>query len=203
VIQPIYAVILELEGTAEDAGANPAGAHERIDVMIDQLGEVIKTMRRHILGVQAASSADQTLPEALAALLAETRADALLETDLSMYGEGVDDLPAPLAQDLLQIAREAVANVVRQARASRVSVMLDVGEQEVHMEIRDNGSACDTRNVPASGHHGWRSMQEWARGLGGAVTIQSAHGQGTVVDVRVPVAVAERAARGLSGRAGH
>jgi signal transduction histidine kinase len=189
VIQPIYAVTVELESTAEDAGANPAGAHERIDVVIDQLGEVIKNMRRHILGVQPASSADQTLPEALAALLAETHADAWLETDLSMHGDGVDDLPAPLAQDLLQIAREAVANVVRHARASRVSVMLDVGEQEVHMEIRDNGIECDTRNAPALGHHGWHSMQEWARGLGGTVTIQSAHGQGTVVDVRVPLPV--------------
>ena len=192
VIQPIYAVTLELESAAENVEVAPAVARERIDVVIDHLGEVIKNMRRHILGVQPVSTADQTLPEALAALLAETRADALLETDLSVHGEGVHDLPAPLAVDLLQIAREAVANEVRHARAGRVWVALDVREQEVHLTIRDNGIDCDTRNAPASGYHGWRSLQEWARGLGGVVTIQSARGQGTVVDVRVPIAAPQR-----------
>jgi signal transduction histidine kinase len=194
VIQPIYALTLELESAAENVEVDPAVARERIDVVIDQLGEVIKNLRRHILGVQPVSIADQTLPEALAALLAETRADALLETDLAVHGEGVHDLPAPLAQDLLQIAREAVANVVRQARAGRVWVTLDVSEREVHMRIVDNGIDCDTRNAPASGHYVWRSLQEWAQGLGGAATIRSARGQGTVVDVRVPVAMSERAA---------
>src|SRR5919204_142796 len=144
VIQPIYAVTLELESAAENVEVDPAVARERIDVVIDQLGEVIKNMRRHILGVQPASAADQMLPEALAALLAETRAYALLETDLSVHGEGVHAVPAPLAQDLLQIAREAVASVVRRARASRVGVILDVGEQEVHLTVRDNGSECAT-----------------------------------------------------------
>jgi signal transduction histidine kinase len=189
VIQPIYAVTVELERAAEDVEVAPAVACERLDVVIDQLGEVIKNMRRHILGVQPASTADQALPEALAALLAETRAETLLETDLSVHGEGVHDLPAPLAQDLLQIAREAVTNMVRQARASRVGVILDVGEHEVHLTIRDNGIDRDTGNAPASGYYAWRSLQEWARGLGGAVTIESARGQGTVLDVRVPIKV--------------
>jgi signal transduction histidine kinase len=194
VIQALYAVTLELESAAEDVAVDPAIACTRIDVVIDQLGEVIKNMRRHILGLQPAATADQTLPEALAALLAETRADALLETDLSVDGEGVHDLPAALAQDLLQIAREAVTNVVRQARAGRVWVTLEMRGQAVHLQIRDNGSdcetRCETRNVPD--HHGLHSLQEWARGLGGAVTIHSARGQGTVLDVRVPVAAPER-----------
>jgi signal transduction histidine kinase len=194
VIQPIYAVTLELESAAENVEVAPTVARERIDVVIDHLGEVIKNMRRHILGVRPPSTADQTLPEALAALLAEIRAEASLETDLSVHGDGVHDLPAPLAQDLLQIAREAVANVVRQGRAGRVWVTLDVSEREVHMRIVDNGIDGDTRNAPASGHYGWRSLQEWAQGLGGAATIQSARGQGTVVDVRVPVAMQKRAA---------
>jgi signal transduction histidine kinase len=194
VIQPIYAVTLELESAAEKVEVDPAVARERIDVVIDQLGEVIKNMRRHLLGVQPVSTADQTLPQALAALLAETRADALLETALSVHGEGAHDLPAPLAQDLLQIAREVVANVVRQGCAGGVWMTLDVSEHEVHMRIVDNGIACDTRNAPEAGHSAWRSLQEWAQGLGGAATIQPVHGQGTAVDVQVPVAMSERAA---------
>jgi signal transduction histidine kinase len=62
----------------------------------------------------------------------------------------------------------------------------------VHLTIRDNGIDCNTTNAPASGYHGWRSLQEWAQGLGGAVTIQSARGRGTMVDVRVPIAAPQR-----------
>src|SRR5919199_12061 len=87
VIQPINAVTVELESAAENVEVDPAVARERIDVVIDQLGEVIKNMRRYMLGMQPASTADQTLPEALAALLAETGAEASLETDLSVHGD--------------------------------------------------------------------------------------------------------------------
>jgi signal transduction histidine kinase len=73
-----------------------------------------------------------------------------------------------------------------------------VSEHEVHKRIVDNGIVSDTRNTAASGHYAWRSLQEWAQGLGGAATIQSARGQGTVVDVRVSIAMSKRAA-GLRG----
>jgi signal transduction histidine kinase len=142
--------------------------------------------------LQPADATEHTLPQALAALLAETRAHTLLETDLSVDGDGVDVLPAAPAQDLLQIAREAVANVVRHAHAGRLWVTLDVRDHEVRMRIVDNGVAFDPTTTPPVGHRGLRNLQERARGLGGAVAIRSAPGQGTVVDVRVPVVALER-----------
>ena len=54
----------------------------------------VRRSAAHLLGLQPADATEQTLPQALAALLAETRAQTLLETDLSVDGDGVDDLPA-------------------------------------------------------------------------------------------------------------
>jgi signal transduction histidine kinase len=105
-IQAIYAVTLELESAAEDVEEDPSAARERLDGVIDRLSEVIKDMRRYILGVQPADATAHTLPEALAALLAETRAHAMLETELTVYGAGAHDLPGALAHDLLRIARD-------------------------------------------------------------------------------------------------
>jgi signal transduction histidine kinase len=192
VIQALYAVTLELESAAEDVETDPDAARAAIDGAIDRLGEVSKDMRRYILGLQPASIADQTLPEALAALLAETRAHTLLETELSVHGAGAHDLPEALAQGLLQIAREAVANAVRHARAACLRVTLDVREHEVHMTIRDNGVGFDTTNAPPPGHYGLRNLHERAHGLGGAVAIRAAPAQGTAVEVRVPVVAPER-----------
>jgi signal transduction histidine kinase len=77
-IQAICAVTLELESAAEDVAEDveedPSAAREHVDGVIDRLSEVIKDMRRYILGVQPADATAHTLPEALAALLAETRA---------------------------------------------------------------------------------------------------------------------------------
>jgi signal transduction histidine kinase len=192
VIQALYAVTLELDSAAEDVEADPPAARASIEGTIDRLGEVIKDVRRYILGLQPADATEHTLPQALAALLAETRAHTLLETDLSVDSEGVDDLQGARAQDLLHIAREAVANVVRHAHAGRLWVTLDVRDQEVRLSIVDNGVGFDPTTTPPVGHYGLRNLQERARGLGGAVTIQSAPGQGTVVDVRVPVLAPER-----------
>jgi signal transduction histidine kinase len=180
-------VTLELESAAEDVEEDPSAARERVDGVIDRLSEVIKDMRRYMLGLQPADATAHTLPQSLAALLAETRAHTMLETDLSVDGDGVSALPAAPAQDLLQIAREAVANVVRHAHAGRLWVTLDARDQEVRMRIVDNGVGFDPTKTPPAGHDGLRNLQERARGLGGAVTIRSAAGQGTVVDVRVPV----------------
>jgi NarL family two-component system sensor histidine kinase LiaS len=59
------------------------------------------------------------------------------------------------------------------------------------MRIVDNGVGFDTPSSLPPGHYGLRNLHERAHGLGGAVTIRSAPGQGTAVDVRVPVVAPE------------
>jgi two-component system, NarL family, sensor histidine kinase LiaS len=163
----IYAVTLELEGAAEDVEEDPNAASARIDGAIDRLGELIKDLRRSILGSQPADAPAHTLPEALAALLAETRAHTLLETELCVDSEEASTLPAALGQDLVQIAREMLANVVWHARAGCIRVTLDVRDNEAHMRIVDNGVGFDTSSPLPPSHHGLRNLRERARGLGG------------------------------------
>jgi signal transduction histidine kinase len=191
VIQALYAVTLELDSAVEDVEADPPAARASIEGTIDRVGDVIKDMRRYILGLQPADATAHTLPQALAALLAETR--AYVAGDGVMRGRrGGIHPPAALAQDLLQIAREAVANAVRHAHAGRVWVTLGVSEHEVHMRIRDNGVGFDTNSPPPPGRDGLRNLHERAHGLGGAVAIRAAPAQGTAVEVRVPVVAPER-----------
>jgi signal transduction histidine kinase len=99
-------------------------------------------------------------------------------------------LPAGLAQNLPQIAREAVANAVRHAHAGRIWVTLGVREHEVHIRIRDNGGGL--RNESPPGYYGLRDLHERTHGHGGAVAIRAAPAQGTAVEVRVPIVAPER-----------
>ena len=191
VIQAIYATSLELESAADDLEADPTAARDRIDTAIDRLGDVTKDMRRYILGLQSEQATDQSLTEALAALLAEARVHTLVEPHLRVEGEKVDDLPPALAQELLHVTREAVANVMRHARASRLWVTLQATESEVHLRIVDDGVGFDPASAPPAGHYGLRNLRERAAGLDGALTVRSDPGQGTAIDLRAPVAAPE------------
>jgi signal transduction histidine kinase len=186
VMQSVYGVNLELECAVEDVELAPARAKERIDEAIDRLGMVIKDLRNYVLGLQGENAASP-LPEALSTILTQTRAHHLLETELRVEGDDYARLSSEATQELLQIAREAVANIVRHAHAGRVWITLQARNGLLNMTISDNGRGFDLAVAPRTGHHGLYNMQTRARGGGGELTVQSAPGAGTSIDVRMPI----------------
>lgn len=89
---------------------------------------------------------------------------------------------------LLRIAQEAVANAVKHASPKHVDVHLHYGEQDVLLEIRDDGSGFDPAAVLSGdfGHFGLPSFRGRAEKIGGTVKIASRPGAGTSIAVRVP-----------------
>ena len=189
-IQAIYGVNLVLEQAEEDIGADPDAARASIDEAIDRLGGVMKAIRSLILGIGEASETD-TLPDGLAALLAEVRAQALLETELRVDGEAAASLTPAQREHLLQIAHEAIANVVRHARAGRLWVTLKAAGDGIHLRIADNGRGFD----PTAESHregGLPTMRKRAAALGGTLSIEAVPGQGTVIEVLLPVSTSRQ-----------
>jgi signal transduction histidine kinase len=186
VIQAIYGVNLELESAEEDLEQEPAAARARIDVAIDRLGEVMKDIRRYILAIPDVDNA-ASLPERLAALLAETRAHTLLETEVQISGPVVAALTPAQQAHLLQIAREAVANAVRHARAGRIRITLEVSGNQACLQVMDNGAGFDPAVAPGRDQQGLQNMRARAAELGGMLAIETQPGQGTTIEVRVPV----------------
>lgn len=192
VIQAIYAVTLELESAAEDVEADPHGVSAQLDAAISQLGEVIKDIRRYILGLQPERADEKPLPEALAMILAEARAHTVLETELEVSGDDLAALAPARARELLWIAREAVANVVRHAHAGQVRVTLRAEGNDVDLSIVDNGVGFDANALAPSGHYGLRNLSERAAQLGGTLAVRSRPGQGTRIELRAPLTTPER-----------
>ncbi|MCX2954109.1 sensor histidine kinase [Lentzea sp. NEAU-D7] len=85
---------------------------------------------------------------------------------------------------LLRAAQEALANVARHARAGRVGVTLSYLENEVALDVRDDGRGFgDVR----PGGFGLEAMRQRIEGLAGTVQIESEPGAGTGVSARVPL----------------
>jgi signal transduction histidine kinase len=86
---------------------------------------------------------------------------------------------------LYRIAQEALHNIVKHAHASTVILRLDRQDDELFLEVRDDGRGFDPAE-PFPGHLGLRSIQERAARLGGTCSIESAPTQGTSLHVRIP-----------------
>jgi PAS domain S-box-containing protein len=88
--------------------------------------------------------------------------------------------------DLYRIAREALHNTVKHARATHVVLRLTRDDGALVLEVQDDGTGFDAgRSFP--GHLGLRSMRERAARRGGRVEIDSAPGRGTRIRARLPV----------------
>lgn len=90
---------------------------------------------------------------------------------------------------LYRIVREAMSNVVKHARASRVTLRLRDEGEDVVVTIQDDGAGFDLTRIASRLHPrglGLISMRKRAELLGGSFTIESRPGGGTEVSVRVP-----------------
>ena len=87
-----------------------------------------------------------------------------------------------LETELFGIGREALANVVKHADASKAWVHVETRSGRVLVEVRDDGSGFDP-DARHPGHFGLESMHSRATELGGVLTISSAPRAGTVVRV--------------------
>lgn len=95
-------------------------------------------------------------------------------------------LPAGAGASVFRIVQEALTNTVRHADARTVRVRLVYGEDEVHVEVTDDGRGPRTGHV---GGHGLVGVRERAVAHGGtAETGAGPGGRGFVVRVRIPVA---------------
>lgn len=85
---------------------------------------------------------------------------------------------------LLQILREALTNVEKHARATKVGIFLGgTSNGKIRLCVSDNGIGFDSKNAGRRGHFGLSIMNERAKALGGTVGISKNISGGTLVTV--------------------
>lgn len=96
-------------------------------------------------------------------------------------------LPSQVEIALFRIGQEAINNVLKHARASRVQLTLELRDGHACMQVDDNGQgfACDLPRDDTQ-HLGLATMQERAGLLGGSCTCTSSTNSGTQLHARVP-----------------
>jgi signal transduction histidine kinase len=175
--------------------ANQLLAHEQVDAarqQIDQtrayVREGIDEARRSIWDLRAASS-QNTLPTRISHLAEKTSSHSLpVQVQI---GGTYRALNASLENEVLRIAQEALANVVRHAEATSAAIGLNYEPGELQLTVVDNGhgfSSNGTQRSSSNGHFGLQGMHERAHNIGGKLSVISSPGNGTRIMLTVPLA---------------
>jgi signal transduction histidine kinase len=133
-----------------------------------------------------------TLSLPLGAVLAEHVGSWAQVAGVAATARGEDvDLPNPSTRyELFCIAKEALINIERHARADKVEVTLVQQDDCVLLTIADDGVGIEgsgsARELETDGHYGLVGMAERAERVGATVSLDGARGRGTCVTVRVP-----------------
>ena len=122
------------------------------------------------------------LTGALASLATGLESRTGSQVRLSLADE--PDLANTTKATLIRIAREALHNIAKHARATHADLVLEVGPADVTLQITDNGRGFDLWETHP-GHFGLQLMREHAMAIGAALDLISAPGRGTQVRIRV------------------
>ncbi|MFJ8758089.1 GAF domain-containing sensor histidine kinase [Streptomyces cyaneofuscatus] len=158
-------------------------ASERVERAVDDLDETIKIIRSTIFGLRSDVSGTG---ESLRARTVRAVADAAaaLGFSPSLRKEGLLDtqVSRPVADHVLAVLGESLANVARHARATRVDVILQTDGRQVAPTVSDNGVGIDA----GSRRSGLRNLTDRAEECGGTLELSSPEAGGTRLVWRVP-----------------
>jgi signal transduction histidine kinase len=143
-----------------------------------------RELRQWLYGRSPDGAEGTTLQLALDALADEVEADH----DVTVEAVVVGDAPLGDAERVALLAcREAVLNAAVHSGAPLVQVYIERDGDELEVFVRDRGRGFDPGAVPADRRGLADSVRGRVERAGGAVTITSAPGEGTEVELRLPL----------------
>ena len=149
--------------------------------------------RRALHALRAAPLEDLGLVRALLELAESSAKRAGMQLDVQLPDELPDALlaiPPDVEQTVYRVAQEALSNTLKHSNASRVKVCLSYLDEQLTLEIMDDGRGFDAESfavgrAETAGHYGLRGMKERADLIGGQLKLESRPGIGTRVQLHV------------------
>jgi signal transduction histidine kinase len=187
--QSLFSLQLSADTATRLLAEDPAGAAAALATVRALAAQLSAELRTTVEGLRPADLERDGLAAALRTQL--TVAGRAHDVSVDVEVGDLDGLDPDDEHQVLRIAQEAVTNALRHAAAGRVRVTLGPGATDSHgalvLRVSDDGRGFDpqARGLRAR-RLGLTSMHERAASLGGALTVTSAPGEGTTVELRVP-----------------
>ena len=174
VVQRLFGVCMALEGVRNLS--QRADVSARVGQSIDDLDDTIRQIRSTIfaLQIQQSAKADAPLRHRIIEEIDAARQALGFSVALRMEGLIDTDVPPTVAEHVIAVLREALANVARHAQARRVQVEIAVDDRAV-IEIVDDGLGPSAFSMHRSGLD---NLARRAEQFGGSFIVEPVHRQG-------------------------
>ncbi len=187
-LQSMVGVAVQCEVLAKDVERNPGTVRDTLLRLRRQVESHIREFRQAVSDLRA--ERDDFLSALRTAGETAERVSGV-QFDLVVRGR-----PRPSTEEverqLIKIAREAVSNAARHARATNISVEVGYEDASLRLRVKDDGLGFNPEESvhAAEGHCGLTGMKERAAEIGARLSISSHFGQGTQVEAVVPLSPA-------------
>jgi signal transduction histidine kinase len=187
IAQGLTGIIAQLQVVANTT--DPATVHEHVGRATELARHSLGEARRSVQNLAPAGLSYDGLPEALRKAVDQWAERTGVRAELTVTGTA-QHLHGEVSATILRITQEALANVAKHAAARRVGVTLSFMDDEVTVDIRDDGTGFDPLALPARtgiGGFGLDGMRARAERIAGSLTVESEPDFGTAVSARLPL----------------
>lgn len=150
------------------------------------LAVTIERLRRIVYELNPPGIEELGFAGALEHFLVDQAEQAGFEFELAVPETPMLAPPKALAV-IYSVAQEAIVNVARHARATRVHLVVSVGDGKLQLQVRDNGVGISAGAWPRPQCYGLLAASERLAELGGTLHAAGAPGQGTIVEATIPL----------------
>jgi two-component system, NarL family, sensor histidine kinase DegS len=205
-VQTLVGVNFKMERCHELVSEHPLKCSDLLKQTANQLKHAIQEARQVVYNLRPGQYDQLALISALSNYLKSYEQQYRIQTEFETSGKE-PPLDPKTKVFVFRMVQEALNNVAKHAKATKVRVAVLLGKDRLDAVVSDNGVGFDvqaeSQNPEKWDHFGVRGMMERARMLGGTVEWQSATGKGTTVNFHVPLAIKERVSYGKKDKSAH
>lgn len=175
---------LVLERDPETAGKDLIVIARLIGETLEQVRNIIFDLRPRTLDKAGLAAAAEAYVERM------RRPDAPVQFDISETGDTAE-IDETVKTALYRIIQEAIANILQHSQAAAAEIVIERTQDRVRVLVRDMGRGFDLEEAlsadQADAHMGLLSMRERCQLLGGEFDVRTAPGEGTRLEVSMPL----------------
>jgi len=201
-LQSLQGLLLRFQKAYDLYQTRPADGRKMLESAIDRTSKAIAEGRDAVQGLRASTAERNDLARAITTLGEElaTETSGHAAAQLQVGTEGMPRTLQPIVRDeIYRIASEALRNAFRHAQARQIEVELRYDRTHLRLRVRDDGKGVDPKLLTAgepAGHYGIHGMRERAKLMGGNLTVWTAPGAGTEIELSIPAAQVYAASSG-------
>ncbi|AJY77461.1 histidine kinase [Paenibacillus beijingensis] len=184
VSQQLFAISMTATAVSRTIEKDWERARRQVQLIEEMAAVAQSEMRALLLHLRPVHLDGKNLAQALTALVDELKVKVPVQIAIDV--DTSINLNPQTEDHLFRIAQEAMSNTLRHAKADQMDIRLLRYGNQARLTLRDNGVGFDLEEKKQASY-GLLTMDERINELGGALEIYTAPGEGTTIDLWVPI----------------